>query len=166
MLVNVRQAERADLRSVELARPRLVGALLDAGSHGLRTLPDVQIDRLPRMADFALWATAWESALWPAGGFARSYAANRRAAARMRSTPTAWMRAFMGKRGAWTGSATDLLRAEVELAADGFSRPAPAGPTTRGRSPAAYGALKQPCARSALRSRSVGKGRQEGAPFG
>src|SRR3974390_2225021 len=32
------------------------------------------------MADFALWATACEPALWPAGTFARAYAANRRAA--------------------------------------------------------------------------------------
>jgi hypothetical protein len=32
------------------------------------------------MADFALWATACETALWPAGTFARACAANRRAA--------------------------------------------------------------------------------------
>jgi hypothetical protein len=36
----------------------------------------VHLDRLPRMADFVLWATACETALWPAGGFARA-AANR-----------------------------------------------------------------------------------------
>src|SRR5437773_2397094 len=34
----------------------------------------------PLMADFALWAMACETALWPAGTFARAYAANRRAA--------------------------------------------------------------------------------------
>jgi hypothetical protein len=33
-----------------------MGALLDAVSHGLRALPQVRRDRLPRMADFALWA--------------------------------------------------------------------------------------------------------------
>ena len=32
------------------------------------------------MADFALWATACETALWPAGTFARAYDANRKAA--------------------------------------------------------------------------------------
>ena len=31
------------------------------------------------MADFALWATACETALWPAGTFARTYAASRSA---------------------------------------------------------------------------------------
>jgi hypothetical protein len=30
--------------------------------------------------DFALWATACETALWPAGTFIRAYAANRKAA--------------------------------------------------------------------------------------
>jgi hypothetical protein len=35
---------------------------------------------LPRMADFALWATACETALWPAGTFMRAYEENRRAA--------------------------------------------------------------------------------------
>ena len=32
------------------------------------------------MADFALWATACETAFWPAGTFLRAYEANRRAA--------------------------------------------------------------------------------------
>ena len=32
------------------------------------------------LADFALWTSACEPALWPAGTFARAYAANRRAA--------------------------------------------------------------------------------------
>ena len=36
----------------EKARPRILGALLDALVVGLRRLPDVKLDRLPRMADF------------------------------------------------------------------------------------------------------------------
>ena len=59
---------------------RLLGALLDALVHLLRAIGGVQLDRLPRMADFAIWATACETALWPAGTFARAYATNRRAA--------------------------------------------------------------------------------------
>jgi len=31
------------------------------------------------MADFAIWATACETALWPSGTFARAYEANHRA---------------------------------------------------------------------------------------
>ena len=60
----------ADLwREFEIARPRILGALLDAVVHGLRAQGRVQLDRLPRMADFALWASACETALWPARHF-------------------------------------------------------------------------------------------------
>jgi hypothetical protein len=59
-------------------RYELGSSPLDAVVHGLRSLDRVELDRLPRMADFALWATACETALWPAGTFVRAYAANRR----------------------------------------------------------------------------------------
>jgi hypothetical protein len=42
----------------EQRAPRILGALLTAVAHGLKTLPDVRLDRLPRMADFAVWVTA------------------------------------------------------------------------------------------------------------
>jgi hypothetical protein len=61
----------------ELARPRISGALLDAAANGLRAVGSVQLAELPRMADFALWATACETGLWLAGTFARAYTANR-----------------------------------------------------------------------------------------
>src|SRR5262252_4177690 len=75
-----RRPENELWREFEIARPRILGSLLDAVVHGLRTMGRVHFDRLPRMADFALWASACETALWPAGTFARAYAANRRAA--------------------------------------------------------------------------------------
>jgi hypothetical protein len=34
---------------------------------GLAMLPQTKLEKAPRMADFALWATACETALWPAG---------------------------------------------------------------------------------------------------
>ena len=60
-----RRSEVELWREFERARPAILGALLDAAAHGLRTLPRVRLDRLPRMADFAIWATACETALWP-----------------------------------------------------------------------------------------------------
>jgi hypothetical protein len=75
-----RQAERELWRQFELARPRILGALFDLVAHGLRILPDIGVDRLPRMADFALWAAACELALWRPGTFHRAYEANRRVA--------------------------------------------------------------------------------------
>ena len=56
------------------ACPRILGALLDAVSVGLRNINTVKLDRLPRMADFALWVTACEPGLpWKPGEFMRSY---------------------------------------------------------------------------------------------
>ncbi len=61
----------------EAERPGILGALLDAVVQGLRRLPETRLDKLPRMADFALWATACETALWPAGTFWSAYCGNR-----------------------------------------------------------------------------------------
>jgi hypothetical protein len=58
-----RRDERNFWRDFEEARPRILGALLDAASGGLRKLPDVKLDRLPRMADFAIWLNACEESL-------------------------------------------------------------------------------------------------------
>jgi hypothetical protein len=105
----------------ETARPHILGALLDAASHGLRALPDVRLKRLPRMADFALWATACETALWPAGTFLRAYDENRKAATEdvIEADPVAaHIREMMIKHTTWTGSASDLLRVSSEFSAD------------------------------------------------
>src|SRR5262249_8049785 len=109
-----RRPETELWREFEIARPRILGALLDAVVHGLQTMGRVHLDRLPRMADFALWAAACETALWPAGTFARAYAANRRTAIEgmIEADPlAACVRGLMAERTAWTGSAADLLRA-------------------------------------------------------
>jgi hypothetical protein len=113
-----RRSEAELWRQFEIARPRILGALLDALAHGLRTVSRVQLDLLPRMADFALWATACEPTLWPPGTFARAYAANRRAAIEsiIEADPIATrVREIMAERRVWTGRASDLLR----LCADG-----------------------------------------------
>ncbi len=114
-----RRPESELWREFEVARPRILGALLDAVVHGLRALAHVHLDRLPRMADFALWATACETAFWPAGTFARAYAANRRAAIEsiIEADPlAACVRTIMGERTMWSGSASDLLRLCAESA--------------------------------------------------
>jgi hypothetical protein len=87
--------------------------LLDAVSHGLRALPGVRLEQLPRMADFALWATACEPAFCPAGDFLHAYKANRRSAIEdvVDADPVAArIRDIMAARVMWSGNATDLLR--------------------------------------------------------
>ena len=105
--------------------------LLDAATHGLRRLPGLHLERLPRMADFALWATACETAFWPAGTFARAYQANRRAAIEdlIDADPVAArVREIMANRNTWTGSASDLLGAGAALAGPGLPSGAAAWP--------------------------------------
>ena len=77
------------------------------------------------MADFARWAAACETALWPSGTFARAYAANRRAAIEdaIDADPlAACVRELMAERGSWTGSAADLLRVGANRSTDGIAR--------------------------------------------
>jgi hypothetical protein len=97
---------------------------LEAASHGLRALPTVRLKRLPRMADFALWATACEGALWPPGTFLRAYSENRRVAIEgvVEADPVATrVREMMANRPTWTGSASELLRVGVGSSDDGRS---------------------------------------------
>jgi hypothetical protein len=119
-----RRPERPFWQDFETARPRILGSLLDAVCLGLRNLPDTRLRELPRMADFALWATACETAFWPAGTFARAYRENRRAAVEdlIDADPiAARVRALMANRRMWTGSASDLLRVSVNSPPEGLS---------------------------------------------
>ena len=64
--------------SFEKARPAILGALFDAVSGALGAVESVRLEGMPRMADFAVWATAAEGALgWEPGSFLRAYAGNR-----------------------------------------------------------------------------------------
>ena len=74
---NQRRPEAELWTRFEAELPRLLGALLDGIVEGIRRLPETRLKNLPRMADFALWATACETAYWPAGTFMAAYAENR-----------------------------------------------------------------------------------------
>ena len=109
-----RRTEKALWQEFELARPRILGGLLDAVAHGLARLPGIRFERLPRMADFALWATACETAYWPRETFAAAYRKNRRAAIDevIDADPvSACLRHIMAETKEWSGSASDLLSA-------------------------------------------------------
>jgi hypothetical protein len=82
-------------------------------------LPRVRLQRLPRMADFALWATACESAFRPAGTFENAYSNNRRDAIEsiVDADPVAaHVREIMLDKTQWTGSASDLLQVGINRA--------------------------------------------------
>ena len=105
----------------EAERPRILGVLLGAVVQGLKRLPATRLRKLPRMADFALWATACETALWPVGTFWSAYCGNRDEAVEgvIDADPiAAAVRAIMATRTEWTGTASDLLGALAEAAGE------------------------------------------------
>jgi len=60
------------------ARPAILGGLLDALVGALARIDSVQLETLPRMADFARWTVAAEPALgWEPGSFMAAYGGNR-----------------------------------------------------------------------------------------
>jgi hypothetical protein len=76
-----RRSERKFWAEFEAVRPKILGALFDAVSGALRNVENVQLDALPRLADFAVWVTAAEEALgWEQGTFMAAYSGNQRAA--------------------------------------------------------------------------------------
>ena len=96
----------------ERERPMILGALLDAVAIGLRVLPDTKLEKLPRMADFAIWATACEGGIWASGTFWSAYCGNRDEAVEgvIDGDPiAAAVRALVVEQVEWTGTATDLL---------------------------------------------------------
>lgn len=108
----------------DAARPRMLGALLDAASGALRELPRVRLDRLPRMADFALLGVAVERALeWPDGSFLSAYGRSRgdaSVAALESSMIFPALEEFVGELhgGAWNGTCQQLLNDLTRIAGD------------------------------------------------
>ncbi len=103
----------------DAAAPGILGALYDALALGLRTLPTVRTDHLPRMADFARWSIACEGAFAAPGAFLRAYTANRAEAVAdaIEADPVAsTVRTMMAERRERTGTATELLAALAEAA--------------------------------------------------
>ena len=116
-----RRPEQELWAAFEAERPRILGVLLDAVVEGLKRLPETRLEKLPRMADFALWATACETALWSAGTFWSAYCGNRDDAVEgvIDADPiAAAVRAVMATRTVWTGTASDLLGALAEAAGE------------------------------------------------
>jgi ABC-type oligopeptide transport system ATPase subunit len=106
----------------EAMRPGVLGALLTGVSTALRNLEKVKakIKQRPRMADFALWASAAETSFdFEEGAFLESFMGNQRLnqSLVMQTEPVLIevVRLMKGER-AWKGTASDLL-AKLEFSA-------------------------------------------------
>ena len=120
-----RRPERELLAEFELARGGILGALLDGLVHGFRKMPLTRLDELPRMADFALWASACETAFWPAGSFMAAYSRNLAESVEtvLAGDPVAdTVRTLMSGRAEWVGTAAELLKALERLASERVTR--------------------------------------------
>jgi hypothetical protein len=109
-----KRRDEAELwRQFEQARPSILGALLDAVSAALKNLPNTKLSSKPRMADFALFVVAAESAFgWKPGAFLIAYNENRGAANEQTlefSIIASPILALIEACGSWTGTAQQLL---------------------------------------------------------
>src|SRR5262245_11012912 len=78
MIPESKRRQESDLdRQFEEARPRILGALLDAAAVALRDYGSVKLPSLPRMADFAIWGAAAEPAHSKTAIFLNAYQGNR-----------------------------------------------------------------------------------------
>ena len=105
----------------EAARPRILAALLTCVSTAMRNLREVQLTSSPRMADFARWVIAAESALgWQPGFFLTAYSGNRTEAIELgldTDLVASAVRELVSE-GPWDGTATDLQETLTERAPD------------------------------------------------
>jgi hypothetical protein len=107
-----RRLESEFWAAFDAAHPRLLGAVLDRVSAGLRELPGVRLDRLPRMADFALFAVACERGAGEPAAFLAAYAENQAGAheqALDASPLPAALLAVLEGQDSWEGTPAELL---------------------------------------------------------
>lgn len=108
-----RQTEAELKAAFERDRLFILGALFDAVATALRNIERVELDRLPRMADFARWAVAAEAAFpVEAGTFIRAYETNRAEASEeaiANDTVAAAIQRMLSEKGSWEGIMSELL---------------------------------------------------------
>jgi len=121
-----RRTEKELFMAFKAAKPRLLGALLDAVVTGLRNLPTTKVKNVPRMADFATWATACEASLGlEPGAILTAYRENRANANTLAldvSPLPGVLKEFMGNHTEWEGSPSDLLSLLDGVADDAMRR--------------------------------------------
>lgn len=109
-----RRRDESDIyEGFELARPKILGAILDIVSKALAIRPNVTLAAKPRMADFTLWGVAVAEALgYTKEQFLEAYGAKikeQSEEALIESVEAAALLTFMQDKTEWTGTARDLL---------------------------------------------------------
>jgi hypothetical protein len=124
-----RRSERSFWPAFQADYPRIFGGVLDAVAGGLRQLPSVHLNELPRMADYAEWGEAVSRSLgWGAETFLSAYDDNRRGATDplLEGSPVATLLFALARQGvnwSWSGT-TQKLYEKVMAAGKGNLGPA------------------------------------------
>lgn len=108
-----RRPESPLLDDFESEKAQILGALLDGVSEGIRRIDAVELSELPRMADFARWASACETAFWQSGTFLKAYESNREESVSqvLDLDPIgSGVCQLMDGKAQWEGTASDLLK--------------------------------------------------------
>lgn len=108
-----RKQEKQFWAKFEESKARILGAFLDAVVVGLQRRDRIELEGLPRMADFAHWIVSCEPALpWAEGEFMANYVENRKEAIEtaIANDPVCEaIKEFIRIEKVWQGTATDLL---------------------------------------------------------
>lgn len=112
-----RREEAVFWKEFEAVRPQILGSLLSAVSAALRNVDKVKLEKKPRMADFAIWASAAECELgFKPGEFIAAYSNNRKEASDIafESSPVATeVYEFMRDKNEWRGTTGELLKSLI-----------------------------------------------------
>jgi hypothetical protein len=105
-----RQTEQRFWATFQAAAPAILAALLDGVSASLSGHRMVTLERLPRMADFAVWVIAAEPAIgWPDGSFLAAYNGNRASAHELALESASIVPPLLRLPAKWEGTAGELL---------------------------------------------------------
>jgi hypothetical protein len=117
-----RKTEAEVWQEFEYIRPFVLAGLLDGVSHALQKIDGVRLEQKPRMADFALWATAAEESLeLKNGAFISAFMGNRESANELAleaSTIASTLVEFVQEKGSWKGKSSELLTELNQLVSD------------------------------------------------
>jgi hypothetical protein len=131
-----RRTEEDLWREFKTVSPGILGALFTALSVALANIHKVNLDRPPRMADFATWVVAAEPALpWEPGTFLEAYEQNREGVVEtsLEADPVAMAVIELMTRGSWVrdtweGPAARLLETLKSVAGENTGRGWPTEP--------------------------------------
>lgn len=123
---DARKPEKTLWQEFQAAQPGILGAVFNALSAALANFHKVKLAKLPRMADFATWVVAAETALpWTPGAFLAAYTRNRAAVVEHSlegDVVAVAVRLLMENRESWEGQPSDLLEALEALVPESTKR--------------------------------------------